>query len=299
MNNRTGTPRLRYGGFALLFLCIALTIQCQRASDTIQTAPAAPAVVESGASAPAMAASVTVSEQQRLEAMARRDPLAFANYCLQNCRGEVRDYRVTFTKQETIDGVLQPEQEADVRFRSSPFSVDMTFTRNLKSCARALYVAGLWKDENNAEMAWAKPAGAILRTFVPKIKQPIHGPRAYKESRRTIDQFGFEESLELIILYSENAREEGKLDVKYTGHGTIGGRPTFVFERRLPYTGEEKPYPDRLLVYHIDQEYLVPTACYSYADDEAQRLLGSYVYTNIQMNPGYTAADFDPDQIGF
>ena len=68
------------------------------------------------------------------------------------------------------------------------------------------------------------------------------------------------------------------------GRGEIGGRPTYVFERHLPYTGDEADYPDRLLVFHIDGQYLVPTGCYCYADEAEQALLGSYLYTDIQLN---------------
>ncbi len=48
----------------------------------------------------------------------------------------------------------------------------------------------------------------------------------------------------------------------------IGGRPTYVFERWLPYTEPDDPYPDRLLEIHVDRELLLVTACFAYSDDE-------------------------------
>jgi len=66
-----------------------------------------------------------------------------------------------------------------------------------------------------------------------------------------------------------------------------------VIERILPYTGEEGEYPDRLLVVHIDKQWLVPTACICYADLDRTELLGKYVYTDVQLNVGLTDADFD------
>lgn len=234
-----------------------------------------------------------------MESLVATDPLKFLQLCRELCQARIRDYRCTFAKQELVDGQLRPEQETDVRFRRAPFSVDMTFTRNARDAARALYVAGKWYDSKGNPMAWARPAGVIIKTFIPKIRQPIHGARARKASRRSIDQFGFEMSLDLILKYSLQAQAEGKIELNYVGHGSVGGRPTHVIERLLPYTGEEHPYPDRLLVVHIDQEYLVPTACLSYADDGAKDLLGSYVYTDIELNPGYTDEDFDPELIGF
>jgi hypothetical protein len=175
----------------------------------------------------------------------------------------------------------------------------MTFTRNPGAAARALYVAGKWNDSEGNAQAWVNPANSIIKTFLPRTRQPIHGARARNESRRTLDQFGFERSLELILRYSHQAKAEGILDLRYIGPGSVEGRPTYVFHRVLPYTGEGGPYPDRLLVIHIDQEHLVPTACTAYADIEGQQLLGRYVYTNVELNPGYSDEDFDPDIIGF
>ena len=65
-----------------------------------------------------------------------------------------------------------------------------------------------------------------------------------------------------------------------------------MIERRLPYTGEDGPYPDRLLAVFIDSEWLVPTGCFAYADDAKQDLLGSYVLTDVEFNTGLSDEDF-------
>ena len=69
-------------------------------------------------------------------------------------------------------------------------------------------------------------------------------------------------------------------------------RPTYVFERRLPYTGDHGLYPDRLLVVHLDQECLLPTCCIAYADEAGTKLLGRYVITDVKFNVGLTDSDF-------
>ncbi len=234
------------------------------------------------------------------EAMAREDPLAFLHHCrLEYTERDIRDYTCTFTTQQLVPDGMTPVQEAHVRFRESPHSIDMKWTRNPTEANRALYVENKWVDEKGRELAWFKPAGAVARLFVPKIKQPINGTRANAASRRSLNQFGFKRTLDLLIKYSEKARNAGDLELEYIGRGKIDGRPTYVFERRLPYTGEEEPHPDALLRYHIDREWLVPTACYSFADDEGRRLLGSYVLTDVEFNTGLDHKDFDPDHINF
>ncbi len=242
---------------------------------------------------------IALPEIDKNESFARRDPLGFLRFCWDNYKQEIQDYRCTFTKHERIKGEFKPEQVADVRFRENPFSVDMTFTKNVGECARALYVANKWVDDEGNQQAWAKPGGAIVRLLISKILQPIHGTRAQKASRRTIDQFGFGKSFELIIKYSVKAKEVDALSLKYIGEGSIDGRPTYKFERILPYDGDESNYPDHLLEFHIDKQWLLPVACIAYSDQAGEDLLGSYIYTDVVLNPGYTPEDFDPDVINF
>ncbi len=234
-----------------------------------------------------------------LEAWASHDPLGFLEYCREHYQSTVQDYACTFVKRECLRGKVRDQQTAVVRFREEPFSVDMTFVENIGECKRALYVEDMWVDDDGNELAWAEPGGAIVRVFISKIQQPIHGPRAKKASRRTIDQFGFGRTLDLVLQYSRKAQQEGVLCLKYVGTGQVDGRPTYVLERMLPYNGSEEPYPDRVLVLHIDQEHLLPTACYSYADEKREVLLGSYVFRDVHLNNGYEDKDFDPEYIGF
>jgi hypothetical protein len=277
-----------------MLICTGLVVQChQLARPNVTThvpvsiEPAVPAALASHSPATGS-----------IEQMARTDPLAFLLHCRDNYRKSVQDYRCTFTKQERIGNRITPEQVTEVKFREQPYSVNMKWTHNPGDAAQVAYIAGSEVSDKGEEMAWCEPAGAIARLFVTKIRQPIHGKRADKASRRTIDQFGFANTLDLIIQYSQKAAAEGVLDLRYIGRGSIDGRPTYVFERVLPYTGQEEPYPDRLLVFHIDQEWLLPTGCFSYADDGAQDLLGKYLLTAPTFNIGFTDADFSPDSLG-
>ncbi|MEE9296718.1 MAG: DUF1571 domain-containing protein [Phycisphaerae bacterium] len=232
--------------------------------------------------------------------LAQNDPQAFVRYCRDEyVRGGVRDYTCSFTKQEFINKRLGKIEEVAVRFREEPFSVYMNWVHNASAAMQALYVKNAWVDSKGRQLAWFKPSGALIRLFVPKIKQPINGVGAKKGSRRTLDQFGFRGTLDLIIKYNERGRRNNDLELHYVGESSIGGRMTWVFERFLPFTGQDEPYPDALLRYHIDQEWLVPTACYSYADSDGEQLLGSYVITDVDFNVGLNDNDFDPRRLGF
>ena len=122
--------------------------------------------------------------------------------------------------------------------------------------------------------------------------RPIDGPDAKKSARRRIDQFGFANSLRLIVKYCDLSAEHNELDLRYVGDSAVGERPTYVIERRLAYTGDDGVYPDRLLIVHLDKEKLLPMCCISYADDAKTKLLGRYVFTNVKFNVGLTEGDF-------
>lgn len=279
-------------GVVGVLLCAGFAAQCHR----VASAPAGDVLPVSVEIVPTAAlATASWSDTDRL---AHDRPLNFFKYCLEHYRQNVKDYKVTFIKQEMVREKLTAEQVTEVRFRESPYSVDMTWTRNPGRAARVLYVKGLRTDKDGDELALVKPSGFFGGLGV-KVWSEIHGRDAKREARRTIDQFGFKNSLELIIEYCEKAQAEGALKLQYVGDGSIDGRPTYVFERRLPYTGEEGPYPDRYLIIHIDKQWLAPTGCFAYADDEGERLLGRYVLTDAQFNVGYTPSDFDPNTIQF
>jgi hypothetical protein len=218
------------------------------------------------------------------------DPLAFLRSCRDHCAVTVRDYRCQFTKREPgITGLVHEEVIA-VRFRQDPLSVDFRWLRNPGLARRVTYVAGRWND--GRELASIEPHG-LIGVFLPReVKRPIHGVEMRRASRRTIDQFGFKSTLDLIIQHAEMAKDDPRYSLRYLGKGDVGGRPAYILERRLPLTRIDQPYPDRVLIVGIDEQWLIPTACHAFTDDHGQSLLGSYVTTAVELNVGLTDADF-------
>lgn len=225
-------------------------------------------------------------------ALATSDPVGALRAALERYDGRVRDYICTFEKQERVSGRLTAEQVTQVRFREKPFSVNMLWTRNEDKAQRVVYVEGRWMGEHGEKLAVVEPAGSVARLFVSDVLRPIHGDEARKAARKSIDQFGFANTLRRILRFCDVGAERQELDMRCVGEGMLAGRPTYVFERRLPYTDENGLYPDRLLIVHLDKEYLLPISCTSYADEARTTLLGSYVFTNVQFNVGLTDRDF-------
>lgn len=241
-------------------------------------------------SAAPLAAAPTPADD--LVELARRDPMAIVEKCTQRYAEWVRDYRCTFLKQELLPGGMTPMQEISVLYRESPQSCFMTWEKNADKAKRALWMdAPAFVDRKGARIAKVEPAGAVARLLVADIMMPIHGKEARESSRRAIDEFGFRSILDLLTQINTKALERGVLDFRYEGTGVVDARPTLVFRRLLP-SAKAGEYPDVRMVLHIDREWLVPVAVYSYADAAGEQLLGSYVMTNVQFNTGLTDEAF-------
>ena len=270
---------------AVLGLCLlaAYGLQCHEATFRPVVVDGRLAVFD------APLADTSVSELHEKEVAA--DPPAFLRSCRKRCADTVHDYRCRFIKRERLNDALTPDQHIDVLFRESPYSVDMRWVKNPSAAQRVSYIAGRWADDGD-ELFLVEPAG-LLGLLVPGgVKRSIHGPAAKAASRRSIDQFGFKNSLDLIIKYCDLAAGSPEYGLRYVGTGTLDGRRCYVIERFLPYTGVDGPYPDRRLVVYIDSEWLVPTGVFAYADDEKNELLGTYLLIDVEFNAGLTDADF-------
>jgi len=250
-----------------------------------------------GSMSPTVAHPQTRSQQvsparvRELKRFAARDPLGFLEMCRRHYLDNVADYRCKFSVTERIRGVESAEQQMAISFREEPFSVDMRWLRNPGVARRVTYVAGRW-HWNDREHAVVYPRGLLALLAPLGIKIDIHADHVRRAGRRTIDTFGFRHTLEHIIKYCQLAKGDPAYDLEFVGQGDINGRITLVFERYLPFTGEDGTYPDRVQVINIDCGWLLPTGCFAYADDAREQLLGRYITTEVELNVGVTDDDF-------
>ena len=221
------------------------------------------------------------------------DPIELLRRARRRCAQEVRDYSCVFLRQERLAGELTAPQALKVLYREDPRSIYMTWIRNTARVRRALYVEGRLVNEKGEEQALVEPAGAIARLFISELEVPIHGAEARKSGRFTIDQVGFHAVLDRILRDNQRFAALGSLGWTYEGEGLIDGRPTHVLVRHLPYAGPDGKFPDARLVVHLDQEWLWPVGIHSFADEQERELLGSYITTRIDLNPGLSDPDFE------
>ncbi len=269
--------------------------RAQSAGDRVSPAPRVAARVpgEMTPNAPTRGPISDAAAKAGLIELARRDPSGLLRLARQRCQRETGDFSCLFVKQERIKGILKPVEEIDARYRADPLSVFMIWRRGAGQARRALFIdSQAFVDRDGQRLARVEPAGVLLRLIVSDVMAPIHDARARKASRRAIDEFGFRSSFELIERVNDLAAARNELDLRFEGEGAVDGRATVILVRRLPYTGPGGRYPDAKLILHLDQEWLLPTAIYSYTDPEGHELLGSYVFAQVKLNPGFGEDDF-------
>ncbi len=238
------------------------------------------------------------------ERLLRNDPLAALVESQARHTRDIRDYRCRFIKQELLSSGMGPEQEIDVWYRQKPYSVMMLWIRNAGQASRVIYVQDRWTDPEakNADerMLMVCQPGELVRRLIPSLKLPVRGSIAKGTGRRSIDEFGFERTMGLLIKYGELAKSRNELNLEFRGESRFDGRPVWVLHRQLPYSGEHGIYPDRTAEILIDQEYRVPIAVYCYSDlaKDPAKLLGKYEYRDIRFNVGMQASDFEPATYG-
>lgn len=213
-----------------------------------------------------------------------RDPQALLRAARQKYGTDVRAYECTFWRQDRLGGRLIARQQIEVLYRESPRTILMTWVKNVRQVKRALYEAGRQINAKGEACALIEPTNPVVRLCASKVAIPIHGRHARQSSRHPIDRFGFGATLDRIDRVNAMASARGDLVLRYTGIGSVDGRPTHIIERRLPYTGERGEYPDAVLVLQLDQEWLLPVSIHSYADQNGEELLGSYVFTNVKFH---------------
>jgi hypothetical protein len=227
------------------------------------------------------------------QAAGTREPIALLAEAEARCQEQVQGYRCTFRKRERMNGNLGALQVIDVLYRAEPRSIQMNWIENANRVRRLAYTKGKQVNARGEEQAVVEPNGAIARLLVSEVNIPIHGKKARKASRYPVDQFGFHATLRRINRINERFGSTGEVQWSHGGQGTIDGRPTIKLVRLLPYDEKRHKYPDARLVVHLDEQWLAPVAVYSYADQQGRRLLGSYISTNIELNPEVRDLDFN------
>jgi hypothetical protein len=112
------------------------------------------------------------------EESAKNDALEFLRTCLQHYLANVRDYRCKFHMRERSGAGLAQVQVLSIKFRESPYSVDMTWLENPAGARRISYVEGRWVKEGR-QLALVEPSGLGSIVLPGGLKLDIHGKESH------------------------------------------------------------------------------------------------------------------------
>jgi hypothetical protein len=246
-------------------LCLLLAPACVEDKPAAQTASPVPAAVST-------------------EPLPEGDPVKLLEKCLERYeKSAIKTYSLVMHKQERIGGRLQPTEEIDLFYREQPQSILMKWRKGQRKANAALYVAG----ENNNLML-ANPAGLAGR-LVKVVSRDPDGEEARQSGRYTIKEAGLKSALVRSLKAWKAAQDNGTLRYDYLGLRKVpevGDRLAYVV-RRL----NAQPEDDGVLevTLYIDKETYLQIG--SVQKGEGGKLIGSYFFRDIRLNP-----EFPPEQ---
>jgi hypothetical protein len=259
------------------FLCLPLCFLC--ISDSSSTEPPTAAsfreVADTGKPLPSDA---------EMERLARNDPIAFLETCIQRYDREVKGYSAELVKQERIEGRLERREITEVFFREEPFSVLMRWKEGARKAAATLYVKG-----ENRDQLLVQPAGIFSAVGI--VTRDPNGSDAKKSSRYSLPEFGIKIGMQRTLASWKRADEGNALHVEFLGVKKIqelGGRSCWVLKR----TNYAKPEEDGItgLTTYIDKENWLQVG--TTLKDGQNRLIGEYYFRDVKPNPDFPADMF-------
>jgi hypothetical protein len=218
-------------------------------------------------------------------------PLAPVNRVLKASVEEMdrnlRDYSCTFIKQERIDGELGEPQHIYMKIRHEPFSVYMSFLKPFTG-REVLWVDG----QNNGDMV-VREAG--FKRMLGKMNLDPQGAVAMRGQKYPITRVGIRNlTAELLRQFESDARYQ-ECEVSQKANVKIGSRVTTMVQVTHPFARQNfRAHVARLF---FDNEFRFPIHYDAYGWPQQQGgqppLEERFTYSNLKINNGYTARDFD------
>lgn len=196
---------------------------------------------------------------------------------------KVSDYTAHFARQEVIEGRLRPAEEALLKYQR-PGSIYLRWLAGPGTGREILFVEG----RDGGRVLLHQPG--LLSGLVTAVLAP-DSPRVLRESRHPVTDMGIGRLIELIAANARRALARNELTLTDAGVVEAHGRREHRLELILPRDPARGYYCYRAVV-AIDLEWNLPVAARIFDWDD--RMVEDYRYREVRLNPGLSAADFDP-----
>jgi hypothetical protein len=204
----------------------------------------------------------------------------------------VNDYTCSFQKQERIEGDLAEAQNITLKVLSRPFSAYLYFNQPFTG-REVLYIDG----RNNNELT---VLDCGFKRHLGKLNLDPNGTFAMSGQKYPITNIGIRYLTAEIVNVSTADMQYGESEVKVDPNSGVGNgaarRPATLIQITHPVARKNfRAYVSRIF---LDNELRVPICYDAYSWPEkpglAPPLEERYLYANLKLNAGLTAADFDP-----
>jgi Protein of unknown function (DUF1571) len=199
----------------------------------------------------------------------------------------VRDYSCTLIKRERVDGALGEHQHIFLKVRHEPFSVYMRFLKPFAG-REVAYVDG----QNNNEMVVLE--AGLKRSLLGKMNLDPKGALAMRGQKHPITRVGIRNLTAELIRRMEADLKYAECEVT-TKAEKIGNRPVTLVQAVHPIPRQN--FDAHIARVFFDNELGIPIHYDSYLWPQQPGgeppLEETFTYTNLKVNNGFTARDFD------
>ncbi len=202
---------------------------------------------------------------------------------------DIRDYQCTLVKRERVNGQLGEYQHIFIKVAHNPFSVYMSFLKPFTG-REVVYVAG----QNQNKMIVLE---AGFKRYLGPLNLDPEGAVAMRGQKHPITHVGIRNLTAELIKLWEAETQFSECEVTTNADTKINGRSTTMVQVVHPVPRQNfRGHVQRVF---FDNELRIPlhydVFLWPPQGGGEPPLDESYTYSNLKINNGYTARDFDPN----
>jgi hypothetical protein len=202
----------------------------------------------------------------------------------------IKDYSCTLIKRERLpdEPAIGDPQQINMRIRHEPFSVHMAFVQP-HAGRKVVWVSG--QNENKLTVREGGLLGLVKVDFHPE------STTAMKGQKYPIYKIGIKNLLLELIKNFEADTKYAESEVKINPKDEFNKRPATSVQVKHPVPRQN--FRSHWARIYFDNELKIPIYYDAYMwpakDGETPPMEESFAYTNLKVNNGFTARDFDKE----
>ena len=228
------------------------------------------------------------------------DALQLAAQGLANLRVNVVDYSARMIKQERVNGELTDVNEMVVKIQNPgmdssgqplrPLRVYLKYLRPKSLAGREV----VWCEDRFDKKLIVHEPGILALVPVPPLDP--NGFLAMQGNRYSIDHIGLSFLTEELIRRGRSAPENAQFEVARFPDHAIGGQACQLI--RIESLSRDAAVGFQRIDIAVDLKKMIPLHLSNYdwptAGESEPKLVESYSYHDVIINPGFSDIDFDP-----